>query len=542
MIAQKQPRTRAEWAAAFKSKSFSAKIPSPLKKMPVVSPAHRSSIRLLRSLSRENLTAAQTCRPKPENGAGESGDEGPVTRRSFKFYMVVGKGGFGKVWLVASRAARKYFALKEMSKLKIVSKKSVHSVMNERQILSVVEHPFIVNMKCSFQDQKNLYLVMDLVTGGDLRFHICCARNFSEERTKFFMACILLALEYVHGQGFLHRDIKPENLVFDEKGYLRLTDFGIARRWNPDNGKETSGTPGYMAPEVMCRLPHGFEADYYALGVIGYECVTGRRPYEGKSRAEIRDQILKRQKALDADELQEQWSPDAIDFINRLILRKPHKRLGSGGIAEVITHPWFDGFDWEALKRKEMPPPFVPNVKEVFEYLRTLSEESTLQTDANQSGCFSQSITQMFEDYTCTKRVENVPSRLPCPRARPRAHPRGTLKTKSKSSWVLNPPQSSHSPRRGDRSMKENYLSINIPNASRTAVNFRKNLLSSRDNSSGFIKLRSSFANAPSKPVPEDSSAMRFLRFPKHDRLKAISGNIPHSLQRSVQISKLKQF
>lgn len=94
---------------------------------------------------------------------------------------------------------------------------------------------------------------MDMLSGGDLRYHISRYRRFSEEQTRFFIACIVNSLEYVHNKSILHRDIKPENLVFDDKGYLRVTDFGIARIWNPDNAKETSGTPGYMAPEVMCR-------------------------------------------------------------------------------------------------------------------------------------------------------------------------------------------------------------------------------------------------------------------------------------------------
>lgn len=108
-------------------------------------------------------------------------------------------------------------------------------------------------MQYAFQDRDNLYLVMDLLSGGDLRYHISRHRKFSEEQTKFFICCMIVALEYVHGKSILHRDIKPENLVFDDQGYLRVTDFGIARIWNPDNSKETSGTPGYMAPEVMCR-------------------------------------------------------------------------------------------------------------------------------------------------------------------------------------------------------------------------------------------------------------------------------------------------
>ena len=135
---------------------------------------------------------------------------------------------------------------------------------------------------------------MDLLLGGDLRFHLARQRRFTEQQTKFFCACLIQALETVHGHSIIHRDIKPENLVFDERGYLKLTDFGIAREWIPDveNCNETSGTPGYMAPEVMCKNNHGIAADYFALGVIAYECMNRRRPYQGKTRREIRDAIL----------------------------------------------------------------------------------------------------------------------------------------------------------------------------------------------------------------------------------------------------------
>ena len=131
-------------------------------------------------------------------------------------------------------------------------------------------------MQYAFQDRDNLYLVMDLLNGGDLRYHIARHRRFSEEQTKFFITCILVSLDYIHSKSIVHRDIKPENLVFDDKGYLRVTDFGIARIWNPDTSKETSGTPGYMAPEVMCRQNHGVAVDYFAVGVIAYECMMGR--------------------------------------------------------------------------------------------------------------------------------------------------------------------------------------------------------------------------------------------------------------------------
>lgn len=159
---------------------------------------------------------------------------------------------------------------------------------------------------------------MDLHSGGDLRFHLT-RRKFNEEQTKFFVACIVHALGFIHNKLIIHRDIKPENLVFDTNGYLKITDFGIARIWSQDNSKETSGTPGYMAPEVMCKQNHGVAVDFYALGVIAYECMLGKRPYNGNNRKEIRDKILEKQITLEYSEVPKGWSEESVDFINRLI-------------------------------------------------------------------------------------------------------------------------------------------------------------------------------------------------------------------------------
>ena len=137
--------------------------------------------------------------------------------------------------------------------LRIITKKSVPSVMNEKRLLSQLKHPFLVNMTASFQDRETLFLVMDLMPGGDLRYHIGRKRRFSEDQTKFFVACIFLGLEYLHNNNIIHRDIKPENLVLDDKGYVRITDLGIARYWKENNACDTSGTPGYMCTNTLIQ-------------------------------------------------------------------------------------------------------------------------------------------------------------------------------------------------------------------------------------------------------------------------------------------------
>ena len=290
-----------------------------------------------------------------------------ISKCFFKYYYPIGKGGFGRVWKVELRRSKQLFAMKEMDKLRILSKRSVHSVMNERGILEILKHPFIVNMLYAFQDRDNLYLVMDLMSGGDLRYHINKHRFFVEAQARFFAACIITGLEYIHDNSVIHRDIKPENLVIDSKGYVKITDFGIARIWCPENSKDTSGTPGYMAPEVMCRQNHGVAVDYFALGVILFEIMLGRRPYVGRDRKEIRDQILSRQVQVRMNDIPPGWSIEAADFINKLIQRKTARRLGAKGALEVKAHPWMRDFNWDALYIGAMPSPYVPRNEDNFD-------------------------------------------------------------------------------------------------------------------------------------------------------------------------------
>ena len=284
-----------------------------------------------------------------------------VSRNYFEFQYVIGRGGFGKVWQVVMKKNNKKYALKEMSKVKIIDRKSEKSIKGERDLLSKLHHPFIVNMVCSFQDYETLYLVMDLLTGGDLRYHLCKMQKFNEEETKFFIACVLLGLEYIHGNNIIHRDIKPENLVCDDKGYIRITDFGVAKVRKEDNSSETSGTPGYMAPEVLLGQNHSFPVDFFAIGVMGYEFIFGERPYIGRSRKEVKHAVLKKQAKIEEDEIPYGWSFESVDFINKCLKRKYSKRLGfENGINELKNHIWFFNFNWEKLYNKNKRAPFIP--------------------------------------------------------------------------------------------------------------------------------------------------------------------------------------
>lgn len=278
----------------------------------------------------------------------------------------IGKGGFGRVWKIQPRnrtiasPSNVYFALKEMSKIKIYMKKSVQSIMNERKYLEMLNYPFLINMHYAFESEDSLYIVMDFLSGGDLRYHLCKRLRFSEKEIKFIVANILLALQYIHKNHIIHRDLKPENLVFDSKGYLHLTDFGIAHEYHPgDDIIDSSGTPGYMSPEVILKHPHTFSVDFFSLGVIVYELMLGRRPYNGKSRKELKEQILAKEVKLKQKQLPKQWSDiNVIDFVNRLLKRKAEERLGSNGIEEVMNHPWLKDIDWKHIEAMTEPSPF----------------------------------------------------------------------------------------------------------------------------------------------------------------------------------------
>ena len=247
-----------------------------------------------------------------------------------------------------------------MLKAKIISKHCEKSIINERKLLSKLNHPFIINLYYAFQDNEYLYLILDYLSGGDLRFHLKKRIIFTEKQSKFFLANLLLSLEYIHTHNIIHRDIKPENLIMDNKGYLRLTDFGIARIYNRNNFNDTSGTAGYMAPESLNGLHYTKCVDYYGMGVIGYELMFGVRPYKGKDREEIKENLNKFQACIDKNKLPLFWSVESAKLINGLLIKKPEKRLGYKNINEIKNHPWFKKVDWVSLYNKKTVAPFIP--------------------------------------------------------------------------------------------------------------------------------------------------------------------------------------
>ena len=304
-----------------------------------------------------------------KNKTEEKNNINQLNRDMFEFKYVIGKGGFGKVWQVIYKKTQEKYALKEMSKTKIIDKKSQKFINKELTLLKKLNNDFIVNMYYAFQDNDNLYLVIDFLSGGDLRYHVSRYHTFSEEQTRFFISCIIQGLSHIHSNNIIHRDIKPENLVLDSRGYVRITDFGIAKENEKDNSSETSGTPGYMSPEVILKKNHTFTTDFFAIGVIGYEFMKGRRPFIG-TRNEIKENMSNENyyeekiKIKKDDKIfKKGWSWDCVDFINSLLDVNMNKRLGNKyGIKELKNHQWLKYYLWDEIENKSLESPFVPDL------------------------------------------------------------------------------------------------------------------------------------------------------------------------------------
>ena len=329
-----------------------------------------------------------------------------MNKNYFEFEYIIGRGGFSKVWKVKLKKNGKNYALKEMFKVKIIDKKSEKNVIGERDLLSKLKHPFIINIICAFQDYENLYLLLDYLSGGDLRYHFNLTNKFNENDIKFFISNIILSLEYIHSNDIIHRDLKPENLVFDNKGYLCLTDFGIAKVSKNKSISDTSGTPGYMAPEAIHGKNQSFSVDFFAVGVIGYELLIGHRPYRGKNRKEIKKLMDLKEKEIlieEDDNKNNLYSNDCINFFNSCLKKEVEKRLGfHNGIKELKSHIWFKNFDWRKLYNKEIKPNFLPKDEKNFDQ-KYCNENDKISNDTIEryKGYMKKdNFVKIFEGYT----------------------------------------------------------------------------------------------------------------------------------------------
>ena len=284
---------------------------------------------------------------------------------------MISSGSDSTIWYVRDNKFKNKFAMKQISKLKSLHENSYKDIINERVLLSKLDHPFLVKMNFSFQNENFLYMINDLMRGGDLRFWYSKKKVFTEVQYKFIISCVILGLEYLHANKIIHRDLKPENILFDKKGYVHITDFGIAKYLeNSENDEDVgvvdiSGTPGYMSPETIFQRKHSYPSDFFSLGVICYEMIMKKRPYIGKNRQEIKQKMASEFIQIKNNEIPEGFSPEFIDFTNKLLEKNVENRLGYKGIDELKCHPWLRTTDWKKLYLMKEKAPFVPPNKTI---------------------------------------------------------------------------------------------------------------------------------------------------------------------------------
>jgi serum/glucocorticoid-regulated kinase 2 len=279
----------------------------------------------------------------------------------FEILKLLGKGAFGKVLLCQKKDNQKLYAIKVLKKKEIIENDQLEHTKAEKAILQHINHPFLVGLEYAFQTESKLYFVLEFMQGGELFQHLRKFKRFSENQAKFYAACIILALGHLHNKNYIYRDLKLENLLLDEKGYAKLTDFGLAKFLNSEQKALTfCGTPEYLSPEVILGKGHNRPADWWSLGVLIYEMIYGLPPFYTQNHNEMYKRIIREPFVF---KVGIPISENAQDLITKLLVKDQTKRIGSQADSlEILSHPWFADLDISRLLERKLKAPFVPEV------------------------------------------------------------------------------------------------------------------------------------------------------------------------------------
>ena len=275
------------------------------------------------------------------------------TASDFTFLNMIGEGHSGRVCLARHNETGLLYAIKVINRAKRKC-----WALNERNIALELGHPFIASVVTTFENEHNVFLVMDFMIGGDLRFHIRRQRRFSDSQVRLYLAEIALALSHLHKLGIVYRDLKPANILIDADGHIRLVDFGLAKSLcNGEKEKAFCGTHEYIAPEMIEGSEYGFAVDWWSFGVVAYELMFGLTPFRSDNVGRLFDMILHRPLRMigKVDDVTK-------DFLTRLLAKNANDRLGCGeaGEEEIFHHPYFHDMNWDAVFGKEIFPEFIP--------------------------------------------------------------------------------------------------------------------------------------------------------------------------------------
>ncbi|XP_044293373.1 G protein-coupled receptor kinase 5-like isoform X3 [Varanus komodoensis] len=293
-----------------------------------------------------------------------------VTKDTFRQYRILGKGGFGEVCACQVRATGKMYACKKLEKKRIKKRKGEAMALNEKQILEKVNSRFVVSLAYAYETKDALCLVLTIMNGGDLKFHIYNMGNpgFDNERVTFYAAEICCGLEHLHREGIVYRDLKPENILLDDDGHIRISDLGLAIKIaEGDTIRGRVGTVGYMAPEVINNERYSFSPDWWGLGCLIYEMIEGQSPFRARKERVKREEVEKRVQEEQA-QYSDKFSEDAKAICKMLLMKDPKQRLGSkgDGAVQVKQHPFFKSINFKRLEAGIMKPSFVPDPRAVY--------------------------------------------------------------------------------------------------------------------------------------------------------------------------------
>uniref|UniRef100_A0A8D0F678 G protein-coupled receptor kinase n=1 Tax=Strix occidentalis caurina TaxID=311401 RepID=A0A8D0F678_STROC len=296
-----------------------------------------------------------------------------VGAEAFVDFRVLGKGGFGEVCACQRRATGKMYASKRLGKRRLKKRRGYEAAMVEKRVLARVHSRFIVSLAYAFQTKTDLCLVMTLMNGGDLRYHMYNVDEenpgFEEPRAVFYAAQILLGLEHLHQHRIIYRDLKPENVLLDDDGHVRLSDMGLAVELKEGQNKTRgyAGTPGFMAPELLRDEEYDWAVDYFTLGVTLYEMLEAKGPFRTRGE-KVENKEVTRRILHDPVSYSDRFSPAARDACEGLLAKDPGNRFGFRGndCAQLKAHPLFAAINWGRLEAGLVPPPFVPDPRRVY--------------------------------------------------------------------------------------------------------------------------------------------------------------------------------